>query len=257
MVTIGGKPILWHIMKYYAHFGHNQFYVALGYKAEVVKEYFLHYRTINTDFTVNLKSGEVNTHQQDEVDWEVTLVDTGMQSMTGGRVKRMKPYICNETCLLTYGDGNIILTQSKNVKKFEYQWSKWLGVKYSVFVNSGSSANLLIAQTLLEGNFLKNKTVLITGGTGFIGHHLLKAAKKKCWQTTSVSLNYPKEERFVDGVRYLHFDIAETSLVRKYLVEDFNYVVNLGGYINHKLFRDGGRSIIETHFTSLQNLLER
>ena len=105
MVTIGGKPILWHIMKYYAHFGHNQFYVALGYKAEVVKEYFLHYRTINTDFTVNLKSGEVNTHQQDEVDWEVTLVDTGMQSMTGGRVKRMKPYICNETCLLTYGDG--------------------------------------------------------------------------------------------------------------------------------------------------------
>ena len=105
MVTIGGKPILWHIMKYYAHYGHNQFYVALGYKAEVVKEYFLHYRTINTDFTVNLKSGEVNTHQQDEVDWEVTLVDTGMQSMTGGRVKRMKPYICNETCLLTYGDG--------------------------------------------------------------------------------------------------------------------------------------------------------
>jgi len=105
MVTIGGKPILWHIMKYYAHYGHNQFYVALGYKAEVVKDYFLHYRTINTDFTVNLKSGEVNTHQQDEVDWEVTLVDTGMQSMTGGRVKRMKPYICNETCLLTYGDG--------------------------------------------------------------------------------------------------------------------------------------------------------
>ena len=76
MVTIGGKPILWHIMKYYAHYGHNQFYVALGYKAEMVKEYFLHYRTINADFTINLKTGEVNTHQQDEVDWEVTLVDT-------------------------------------------------------------------------------------------------------------------------------------------------------------------------------------
>ena len=103
---------------------------------------------------------------------------------------------------------------------------------------------------------LNKPHLLVIGGTGFIGHHLLKAAKKKCWQTTSVSLNYPKEERFVDGVRYLHFDIAETSLVRKYLVEDFNYVVNLGGYINHKLFRDGGRSIIETHFTSLQNLLE-
>ena len=105
MVTIGGKPILWHIMKYYAHYGHNQFYVALGYKAEMIKEFFLHYRTMNADFTVNLKTGDVIPHQQDEVDWKVTLVDTGLHSMTGGRVKRMKPYISNETCLLTYGDG--------------------------------------------------------------------------------------------------------------------------------------------------------
>ena len=105
MVTIGGKPILWHIMKYYAHYGHNQFYVALGYKAEMIKEFFLHYRTMNADFTVNLKTGDVIPHQQDEVDWKVTLVDTGLRSMTGGRVKRMKPYISNETCLMTYGDG--------------------------------------------------------------------------------------------------------------------------------------------------------
>jgi len=105
MVTIGGKPILWHIMKYYAHYGHNQFYVALGYKAEIIKEFFLHYRTMNADFTVNLKTGDVIPHQQDEVDWKVTLVDTGLRSMTGGRVKRMKPYISNETCLMTYGDG--------------------------------------------------------------------------------------------------------------------------------------------------------
>ena len=105
MVTIGGKPILWHIMKYYAHYGHNQFYVALGYKAEMIKEFFLHYRTMNADFTVNLKTGDVIPHQQDEVDWMATLVDTGLRSMTGGRVKRMKPYISNETCLMTYGDG--------------------------------------------------------------------------------------------------------------------------------------------------------
>ena len=63
MVTIGGKPILWHIMKYYAHYGHNQFYVALGYKAEMIKEFFLHYRTMNADFTVNLKTGDVIPHQ--------------------------------------------------------------------------------------------------------------------------------------------------------------------------------------------------
>ena len=113
MVPIGGKPILWHIMKTYAHFGHKDFYVALGYKAEVIKEYFLHYRTLNADFTVDLETGVVNSHQLDEVDWKVTLVDTGQHSMTGGRVKRMKPFIGNETCLLNYGDGvsNVDLDQ--------------------------------------------------------------------------------------------------------------------------------------------------
>jgi len=113
MVRIGGKPILWHIMKTYAHFGHKDFYVALGYKAELIKEYFLHYRTLNADFTVDLLDGKVITHQLDEVDWKVTLVDTGLHSMTGGRVKRMKNYIGNETCLLTYGDGvsNVDLDQ--------------------------------------------------------------------------------------------------------------------------------------------------
>jgi len=105
MVSIGGKPILWHIMKSFAHFGHNDFYVALGYKAEVVKEYFLHFRTLNANFTVDLGTGNVTSHQLNEVDWKVTLVDTGLHSMTGGRIKRLKPYIGNETCLLTYGDG--------------------------------------------------------------------------------------------------------------------------------------------------------
>ena len=105
MIRIGGKPILWHIMETFANFGHIDFYVALGYKAELIKEYFLHYRTLNADFTVDLGTGIVNSHQLDEVDWKVTLVNTGQNSMTGGRVKRMKHYIGNETCLLTYGDG--------------------------------------------------------------------------------------------------------------------------------------------------------
>jgi glucose-1-phosphate cytidylyltransferase len=105
MVSIGGKPILWHIMKRYAHYGHKDFYVALGYKAEIIKEYFLHYRTMNADFTVDLETGTVTSHQFDEVDWKVTLVDTGLHSMTGGRVRRLKTLIKNETCLLTYGDG--------------------------------------------------------------------------------------------------------------------------------------------------------
>ena len=103
---------------------------------------------------------------------------------------------------------------------------------------------------------LNTPHLLVIGGTGFIGHHLLKTAKNKCWQTTSVSLNPPTEERFVDGVRYLHFDMTDCDLVKKYLDEDFDYVVNLGGYINHQLFREGGHDIIDTHFNALQNLLE-
>ncbi len=105
MVPIGGKPILWHIMRNYAHFGHKDFYVALGYKAEVIKDYFLNYRAFNANFTVDLATASITSHQVDDVDWRVTLTDTGEDSMTGGRVKRMEGFIGNETCMLTYGDG--------------------------------------------------------------------------------------------------------------------------------------------------------
>jgi glucose-1-phosphate cytidylyltransferase len=105
MVPIGGKPILWHIMQTYSSFGHKDFYVALGYKAEVIKDYFLNYRALNSDFTVDLGSGSVFSHQADPIDWLVTLVNTGYATMTGGRIKRMKSFIGNETCMLTYGDG--------------------------------------------------------------------------------------------------------------------------------------------------------
>ena len=105
MVTVGGKPIIWHIMRSYAHFGHKDFYLALGYKAEVIKEYFLHYRSLNADFTVDLSNGSVVPHQTDETDWKVTLVHTGLESMTGGRVKRLQEFIGNEPFMLTYGDG--------------------------------------------------------------------------------------------------------------------------------------------------------
>jgi glucose-1-phosphate cytidylyltransferase len=105
MVTVGGYPILWHIMKTYAHFEHKDFYLALGYKAEVIKEYFLNYHSLNSDFTVKLSSGLIDLYQEDCVDWRVTLAQTGINSMTGGRVKRMKSFIGNETFMLTYGDG--------------------------------------------------------------------------------------------------------------------------------------------------------
>ena len=105
MVAIGGKPMLWHIMKTYAHFNHKDFYIALGYKAELIKDYFLNYRALNADFTVDLSSGDITSHQVESEDWRVTLVNSGEDSMTGGRVKRMQSYIGNEPFLLTYGDG--------------------------------------------------------------------------------------------------------------------------------------------------------
>ena len=83
MVPVGGMPIIWHIMNTYAKFNHKDFYVALGYKADIVKEYFLNYRALNSDFTVDLSNGDIVAHQQDAVDWKVTLVDTGLNSMTG------------------------------------------------------------------------------------------------------------------------------------------------------------------------------
>ncbi|MFM1756524.1 MAG: hypothetical protein RL621_1485 [Bacteroidota bacterium] len=105
MVTVGGKPILWHVMQQYAKFGHKDFYIALGYKSEVIKDYFLKYNSLSSDFTVDLSNGKINSHQTNAVDWKVTLVNTGENSMTGGRVKRLRSFIGNETCMLTYGDG--------------------------------------------------------------------------------------------------------------------------------------------------------
>ena len=105
MVPIGGKPIIWHIMNTFSEFNHTDFYLALGYKAEVIKDYFLNYRSLNEDFTVNLLDGKIISHQNHSKDWRVTLVDTGDNTMTGGRVKRMKEFIGNEPCMITYGDG--------------------------------------------------------------------------------------------------------------------------------------------------------
>lgn len=105
MVPIGGKPILWHIMNYYASYGHNEFILALGYKADIVKDFFLNYASLNSDFTVNLKTGECSWHNHSKLDWKITLVDTGLNTMTGGRIKRLKSYVGEKTFMLTYGDG--------------------------------------------------------------------------------------------------------------------------------------------------------
>ena len=105
MVTIGGYPILWHIMQIFSKYNHTDFYCALGYKSEVIKEYFYKQKILNSDFTIDLSNGRIDYHKLNSIDWKVTLINTGINSMTGGRVRRMKSYIGDETFLLTYGDG--------------------------------------------------------------------------------------------------------------------------------------------------------
>lgn len=105
MVRIGNRPMLWHIMQRYAKFGHNDFLIALGYKSEVIKEYFLNYKILNSDFTIDLKNGSILAVNSDPVDWKVSLIETGTNTMTGGRVRRLRKNIGNETFLMTYGDG--------------------------------------------------------------------------------------------------------------------------------------------------------
>ena len=105
MVEIGGRPILWHIMKHYAHFGFREFFIALGYKGEVIKRYFLDYYTLNSSMTVDLSNGKVEVHKKECDDWVVHLIDSGIHTLTGGRVKRMEPWLKNEAFMVTYGDG--------------------------------------------------------------------------------------------------------------------------------------------------------
>ncbi len=105
MVEIGGRPILWHIMKHYYAYGYKDFVIALGYKGEVIKKYMVDYCSLNGNLTVELKSGKVETHGSHIPDWHVQLIDTGVSTLTGGRIKRLAPFIGNETFMLTWGDG--------------------------------------------------------------------------------------------------------------------------------------------------------
>ena len=114
MIEIGGKPILWHIMKEYAHYGFNEFIVCAGYKQEVIKEWFANYFIHNSDITFDFThSDRIIVHNESLESWKVTVVDTGLSTLTGGRIKRIKEYIGSEPFLMTYGDGvsNVNITE--------------------------------------------------------------------------------------------------------------------------------------------------
>ena len=105
MVEIGGKPILWHIMKIYSHYGYNDFIICLGYKGYLIKEYFSHYFLHMSDVTIDMVNNQTKIHTTASEPWKITLVDTGLETMTGGRLKRIEKYLGNGAFMMTYGDG--------------------------------------------------------------------------------------------------------------------------------------------------------
>ena len=105
MVEVGGRPILWHIMKIYSYYGFNEFIILTGYKGHIIKDYFINYYTQYSDIAVDMATNSVEVHTNRHEPWKVTMLYTGQDSQTGGRILHAKPYVCNETFMLTYGDG--------------------------------------------------------------------------------------------------------------------------------------------------------
>ncbi|MET0179228.1 MAG: glucose-1-phosphate cytidylyltransferase [Novosphingobium sp.] len=124
MVEIGGMPILWHIMKFYSHYGYNDFVIIGGYRVDFIRDFFLNFRERTSDFTLDMRTGTVEYHSQVDEDWRVTVVDTGKDTMTGGRLKRARHLLGQGTFLLTYGDGlsNVRLDRLMDAHRQSGHW---------------------------------------------------------------------------------------------------------------------------------------
>jgi len=105
MVEIGGRPIIWHIMSHYSYFGYKEFVIALGYKGEYIKKYMMDYSHLNSNLTIELKNGNIKRYGGEKIDWTIDLIDTGIDTLTGGRIKKLKSFIGDSTFMLTWGDG--------------------------------------------------------------------------------------------------------------------------------------------------------
>mgnify|MGYP003586974918 FL=1 len=164
MVEIGGKPILWHILKIYEHYGYNEFIICLGYKATYIKEYFYNYYLHNSDVTIELANNNINVHFSETESFKVTLIDTGLHTNTAGRLKRIERYVKGETFMLTYGDG-VADVNIDELLKF-HQSHKRLATLTSVQV-PGRFGNLNINQNGEVDNFVEKPTgdgMWINGG---------------------------------------------------------------------------------------------
>ena len=160
MVEIGGRPILWHIMKTYAHHGFDEFVLALGYKADFVKKYFLEYATYSGNLTVQIRNGESKILQREQDEWTIHLEDTGLDTMTGGRIKKLADWIGNEPFLLTYGDG-VSNVDIKKVIEFHKKQKKLATI-------TAVRPPARYGGLFMEGDLVKNFTEKPQAGEGWI-----------------------------------------------------------------------------------------
>ena len=165
LVEIGGRPVLWHIMKIYSHYGFRRFILCLGYKGEMIKDYFLNYRTRQNNFTIGLKENKISIYDQDDIeDWEITMVDTGKTAETGTRVKRIENYVNSDVFLLTYGDGVANVDMAK-LLKFHRSHGK-LGTVTGALAPSRYGE--LMTEDNLVVRFSEKPQLISADGTGFI-----------------------------------------------------------------------------------------
>lgn len=195
MVQIGDKPILWHIMKIYSHYGINEFIICLGYKGYLIKEYFSNFLLHSSDLTIDMSENSMKFHNQTTEPWKVTLVDTGLNTMTGGRIKRLSKYLGNETFCMTYGDGLADINITKLIKHHKKSKLKAtvVGVcppgRYGVIDSKNGLVNRFDEK-------IKNKKNLINGGFFVLEPSVLKyiSSDKISWEKEPIEKLTKKKE---------------------------------------------------------------
>jgi len=224
MVEIGGKPILWHIMKTYSHYGINDFIICCGYKGYMIKEYFSNYFLHTADVTFDMKINNMKVHNMNSEPWAVTLIDTGSDTMTGGRVKRVAEYIGNETFCLTYGDGvsnvninELIMFHKNHGHKATLTAVRQPG-RFGVFTLKSDETQIKYFKEKPKGN--TNGTAWINGGYFVLEPEVLEYIK----DDSTVFEKEPLENLATDGelfsFKHLDFWQPMDTLRDKNVLED-------------------------------------
>jgi glucose-1-phosphate cytidylyltransferase len=187
LVEVGGLPILWHIMKIYSHYGYNDFILALGYKGNMIKDYFLNWRTYVNDFTLGTKNHDIKLHGDAHGNFNITFVDTGLKSLTGERLRRLKPYLKDEEFMLTYGDGVADIDIAKLVEFHKAQ--KTLGTitgvrpltKFGIVHHDKQTSKVIGFSQNLVGDYVDRQNYhdfLINGGFMVFNKEILDLLEK-------------------------------------------------------------------------------